>query len=232
MNTALHYAQLGLLLLPLSVQAETLPPPGGPYPSTVTIDQSADKTPPEAEQLRFPPPDLVAPAPPPPSLTEELGPDFGKGSSQSSTAAGSAVNRRQDGGYTGGSGFANPGNPSVAVPALPGSYPQPPSTGTPPYPSSSAGQGQGWSGYPTTPADPRSPAWSTPPAGSYPGYSYPGYGGWSGYPDYGYSVPSYGYGYPGSGYVPNSNWSDTMQTPFGSMPGPWDSMPKSFFPGR
>ena len=231
MNTASRYAHLGLLLLPLSIQAETLPPPGGPYPSTVTVDQSVEQSHPEDEQLRFPPPDLIAPAPPPPSLTEELGSDFGRDSSQPSAAAGNTANTGQGGGYTGDSGFVSPGNPSGGLPPLPGAYPQPPSTGTPSYPSSSAGQGQGWSGYPA-PANPPSSAWSRPPAGNYPGYSYPGYGGWSGYPNYGYSTPSYGYGYPGSGYAPNSNWGDTMQTPFGSMPGPWDSMPKSFFPGR
>ena len=226
MNTASRYAYLGLLLLSISVQAETLPPPGGPYPSTVTIDQSTEQSHPETEQLRFPPPDLIAPAPPPPSLTEELGSDFGKGS-QPSTASGNTENTGQ-GGFTGGNGFASPGNPSAALPPLPGTYPQPPSAGTPTYPSPSAGQD--WSAY-STPANPPSSAWSTAPNGNFPGYSYPGYG-WSGYPSYGYPTPSYGYGYPGSGYAPNSNWGDTMQTPFGSMPGPWDSMPKSFFPGR
>ncbi len=218
MNTATRYAYWGLLLLlPLSSRAENLPPPGGPYPSTVNNGTTTGQSHPQAEQLRFPPPDLVAPAPPPPSLKEELGADFGDNSPTSTTSGNTSV-PGQGGGYSGEGGFAGTASPA-SLPPLQESYRQPPSTGSV----------QGWPGYPVQ-GNPPAAGRESPPAGNYPGYSYPGYG-YPGY-GYGYSTPSYGYGYPGSGYAPNTRWDDTMQTPFGSMPTPWDSMPKSFFPGR
>ncbi len=215
MNKALEILPgLSLMILPMLVTAQTLPPPGGPYPSTVVAVEPAETTP-QPEQLRFPPPDLVAPAPPPPSLSEELGPDF---KDAATTVDANPTAPVAPSGYP----------PSQSAPA----YAPPAYTGGRDYggstpPAATAGSQQ-WPGYaPGYPAQPAAPtnAWSA----QQPGATYPGYG--YGYP-YGYGTPSYGYGYPGSGYAPEGTWNDSMQTPFGSMPGPWDSMPKSFFPGR
>jgi len=215
MKTAIRLLQgLGLLTLPVTVLAEMLPPPGGPYPSTVVADQPVE-TAPNPEQLRFPPPDLVAPAPPPPSLSEELGPDFRESPAMDQ-------------------GLPPVAAPAAAPPSQAADYPapqQPRATSgydyaTPPAATPGA-QGQ-WPAYgpsyPSVPA-PQGNAWPGPAGSGYPAY------GWGSYP-YGYGAPAYGYGYPQSGYGTDPGWNDSMPTPFGSMPGPWDSMPKSFFPGR
>ena len=202
----------GLLILPLGLLAQDLPPPGGPYPSTVTPDESRSVTP-DAGQLRFPPPDLIASEPPPPSLSEELGPDFKASAPADQPPVSPAASA--------------PGAPAyapaheAAVPAYGGSdyrYPAPPAA-TP------SADGQQWPGGYAQPGWPASQ-----PGAGYPGYGYAYPYGYAA--PGGYSAPAYGYGYPGYGNDSSNNWNESMPTPFGTMPGPWDSMPKSFFPGR
>lgn len=212
MQTIKRIVQGLSLLLPLSLQAEVLPPPGGPYPSTVPGQEPAPAIAPEPEQLRFPPPDLVAPAPPPPSLSEELGPDFadtGVSAPTESTGEGTAQTPSPAPDYAA---------PSPAYGASGNGYPPAIVTPTPPTPPTSS-----WPGY--------APGYSQTPGADWPGQpssAYPGYG-WGSYP-YGYTAPGYGYGYPDSTY--GNNWNDRVPTPFGNMPAPWDAMPNSFFPGR
>lgn len=221
MNTVYRMLSGFFLALPFAASAETLPPPGGPYPSTVTADEAPDSRILD-ENLKFPPPDLVAPAPPPPSLSEELGPGFDSAGDTAPSGAGAPA------------GMAQPGVPAVLpdAPYAPdyseGRYAQ----GTAPAGSGTASQwpsaGQGSTRYP--PAASPGTAWTAPQ----PGAAYPGYGYGYSYP-YGYTQQpgyGYGYGYPGAGYGPNTQWDERMTTPFGDMPSPWGSMPKSFFPGR
>jgi len=198
------------LLFPLHLLAGTLPPPGGPYPSTVNAEQVVGT--PSPGQLRFPPPDLVAPAPPPPSLSEELGPGF-----RESAVAGQPAPVLSDGvpparpsGHP--TARQDPASPGYRYPASPAAPEQqqaqwPPAYSSSPYPAAGTAPGA-WPGYPA-------------PGGGYPAY------GWQGYP-YGYAAPGYSHPKPGYG----TGWSESMPTPFGNMPNPWGSMPDSFFPGR
>ncbi len=212
MQTIKRIVQGLSLLLPLSLQAEVLPPPGGPYPSTVMGQEAVPAAKPE--QLRFPPPDLAAPAPPPPSLSEELGPGF-SGAPAVSARTGEATTR------TPSNTQVPPAVPEFAPPlrasGVPGADHPSASTAAPVPPVSA------WPGY--------APGYSQTPGAAWPGQAssaYPGYG-WGSYP-YGYTAPGYGYGYPNSTY--GNNWNDRVPTPFGDMPTPWDAMPNSFFPGR
>lgn len=220
----LSFACLGILSMPLAAQ-DNLPPPGGPYPSTVTVEKSS--SPGQSEpQLRFPPPDLVEPVPPPPSLSEELGPDFVDSTASSSDLSPTNAVTHQGNRFAPDSGQGVFPQPSAQPYAnSPGGYPSGPAT------NPAVSPGQGSYAYPA-PSAPPARVWPSQPSTGYSGNTYPG-NSWSTYPYYGYPSTGYGYSYPGTGYGTNPGWTgDNMQTPFGTMPGPWDSMPRSFFPGR